>query len=78
MYREPFWLVWCPTGSAPPSRRHHSVRAAQEEAERLARLAPGQDFYVVQPVSVSRKIEVVTTPLCPAGAIRAPDDGIPF
>lgn len=44
---EEFWLVWSPTGTKSPSHRHSSEGLACIEAERLARLAPGQHFYVL-------------------------------
>jgi hypothetical protein len=42
-----FWLVWCPTGSQPPQYRHVDYLEAVREAERLAKSAPGQQFYVL-------------------------------
>ncbi|SAK53262.1 hypothetical protein AWB78_01309 [Caballeronia calidae] len=45
---EIFWLVWCPTGSAPPSYRHTSEAGAIAEAERLARAARNAKFYVLK------------------------------
>jgi len=45
--QDTFWLVWCPTGSQPPSHRHADFLDAVREAERLARCAPGQQFYVL-------------------------------
>lgn len=42
-----FWLVWSPTGAKSPSFRHPSEHSAITEAERLARTAPGQQFYVL-------------------------------
>lgn len=56
----PFWLVWNPQGNNP-TFRHHSREAAQAEAERLARLAPGQRFYVLAALSVTHKVDVQTT-----------------
>lgn len=47
-----FWLVWCPTGSAPPSYRHGSEESALSEAERLARAAPNAKFYVLRATEV--------------------------
>ncbi|MCE4544622.1 MULTISPECIES: hypothetical protein [unclassified Caballeronia] len=45
--RDTFWIVWCPTGTAPPSHRHEHYEQAVREAERLATLAPGKEFYVM-------------------------------
>lgn len=44
---EAFWMVWCPTGR-PPMVRHMSESSAVIEAERLARMNPGSEFYVLQ------------------------------
>lgn len=44
-----FWLVWCPTGAAPPRYRHSSRASAEREAERLARLNAGKEFFVLEP-----------------------------
>ena len=41
-----FWMVWNPNGNAPTFRHHHP-EAAKVEAERLARLHPGQKFHVL-------------------------------
>ena len=50
--RETFWIVWCPTGSQPPSYRHIAYDQAVHEAERLAKSAPGQEFYVMAAASM--------------------------
>ncbi|NIJ18457.1 hypothetical protein FHS95_000126 [Sphingomonas naasensis] len=66
----PFWLVWCPSGDHAPRFKHGSVSSAEREAERLADLHPGREFYVVQPtyhvVSQRRLTQRFST------------DGIPF
>lgn len=56
----PFWVVWNPEGNVP-FVRHQSRDIAQGEAERLARNNPGQSFYVLASLSVSRKSDVETT-----------------
>lgn len=56
----PFWVVWNPQGNNP-TMRHQSREAAQDEAERLARINPGQNFYVLASLSVSFKSDVTTT-----------------
>ncbi|RQZ89923.1 hypothetical protein DF053_08750 [Burkholderia cepacia] len=43
-----FFIIWCPTGPYPPKHRHESRDAAVQEAERLARVHPGNEFYVMQ------------------------------
>lgn len=52
-------IVWCPQGSNP-SKIHESHKAAQTEAERLAALDPGKEFYVASLRSVSQTERVVT------------------
>lgn len=56
----PFWVVWNPARNAP-FVKHESRDRAQAEAERLARTAPGESFYVLAALSVSRKSDVETT-----------------
>jgi len=65
----PFWLVWRDGGWAP-QYKHDSRKSAENEAERLARENPGQDFYVLMPVSRTVKSDVVTE--------RFFDDELPF
>ena len=55
----PFWLVWDPQ-SRTPSFRHLHERDAAAEATRLAREHPGHDFYVLEPISVTKRVDVVT------------------
>lgn len=64
-----FYLVWNPTGTNPRCR-HSSASSALAEAKRLAAIAPGQDFYVLHAVSVSRVKDPVETVTL--------SDGIPF
>lgn len=45
--RSRFWLVWNPN-AGPPTHRHATAMAAANEAERLAALAPGTRFYVLE------------------------------
>lgn len=49
----PFWFVWNPDGRNP-ARRHLTVSSAINEAERLARLHPGQTFVVLESVCARR------------------------
>jgi hypothetical protein len=42
-----FWMVWNPQRQ-PPRYRHASHDLARAEAERLARLSPGEVFVVLQ------------------------------
>lgn len=43
----PFFIVWCPTSPNPPTVKHESAERAEQEAERLARQYPGEDFHVL-------------------------------
>lgn len=68
----PFWLVWSPKGERPPKYRHFTVGAATTEAERLARLHPGQTFVVLQSVAARTVDNMVRT-------VYGPNDSeIPF
>jgi len=53
MAAERFWLVWTPNGSNP-CFRHSAESLARTEAERLARRAPGQEFFVVEAKSLAQ------------------------
>lgn len=53
----PFWLVWSPQGQ-PPRYRHQSRSLAEDEALRLARANPGNEFYVLCPVTLLTKADV--------------------
>ena len=64
-----FFLVWNPDGTNPRFR-HSTQTGALTEAKRLAAISPGQDFYVLHAVSVSRVKDPVET-------VRL-SDGIPF
>lgn len=67
----PFWLVWNPTGF-PPKYKHSSVESAEAEAARLARCNPGQEFFVLRPVSSTEKSDLTVRRFAPA------DQDIPF
>jgi hypothetical protein len=62
MYNEKFWVVWQPQ-SGPPNYRHESIESATREAERLAEVSQTREFYVLEAVSVSKKVTVQTTTL---------------
>ena len=47
--QEAFWIVWNPQGRNP-THRHLSEFSALNEAERLARMHPGQVFIVLRAV----------------------------
>lgn len=44
---EPFWVVWNPERGLPRFQ-HQTFTAAKTEAERLARLHQGQQFFVLE------------------------------
>lgn len=44
-----FWVVWSP-GAGAPVVRHESEASAIDEAERLARVCPGDEFIVLASV----------------------------
>lgn len=47
MTRLKFWMVWCEDGGSPRVR-HCNKQIAVAEAERLAKLNPGQVFFVLK------------------------------
>lgn len=55
-----FWLVWNPNGHSPTCK-HPTRDSADHEAARLARLNPGQVFYVLEPVVHVIKSDVIFT-----------------
>jgi len=57
----PFWIIWTPTGSTPPKVRHSIRGEAVSEAERLARLTPGAEFYVLEAYGCCKKSDVQWT-----------------
>lgn len=72
MEAPPFWLVWSPNGDRSPSFKHLTEADAEREAERLADLNPGREFYVVQPTYHVVAQRRFTT------RFGTSDDGIPF
>lgn len=53
-YMERFWLVMRASGKRPKAR-HASLELAQQEAQRIAAAAPGQDVWVIE----ARTIETI-------------------
>ena len=47
--KEEVYLVWTPKGSNP-RKRHPGIEEAEKEAERLAKLNPNKEFYVLKAV----------------------------
>ena len=56
----PFWLVWNENGH-PSKYRHASREGAWLEAIRLAKLSPGETFYVLRPVTAVKKADLEIT-----------------
>lgn len=54
-----FWMVYG-DGQGAPAMKHASFEIAKREAERLSRNNPGIDFYVMMPVSLSKRVDVDT------------------
>jgi hypothetical protein len=48
--RDEFWMVWNETGS-PPKYKHKTYGAAETEAKRIARLAPGSTVIILKAVA---------------------------
>jgi hypothetical protein len=48
-----FWLVWNPQGSNP-RYQHETEQSAISEAERLAKVNPGETFVVLESVCARR------------------------
>ncbi|KAK0349452.1 hypothetical protein LTR94_033073, partial [Friedmanniomyces endolithicus] len=53
----PFFMVWRPMGM-PPLRCHTSRDSAEREGERVARLHPGDDVFVLAPATRLRATRV--------------------
>lgn len=51
-----FWMV---KGAGPAPYEHQTFSGAEAEAERLARMHPGQTFTVLEAVSAFRIVDVV-------------------
>jgi hypothetical protein len=79
MQRVPFFLVWAEDGGEP-RRQHPDLPSAQREADRLARLHPGDRFFVLAPLCASRRSDIEREAFDVASELGAADldDGIPF
>jgi hypothetical protein len=69
---EVFFLVWSPQGMYPPKFRHPTRESATTEAERLARLHPNSQFFVLEAISESYENRPLTIDL------YKHNDDIPF
>ncbi|KQN09800.1 hypothetical protein ASE85_02345 [Sphingobium sp. Leaf26] len=80
----PFFTVWRPLGGQP-TKRHDTRGNAEHEAERIARMYPGQDVFVMVPSSRVKAARVeredftrLHGPDCMCARCRDYDDGVPF
>ena len=73
MGNERFWMVYG-EGQGSPTARHKTFDSARTEAERLARIAPGVRFFILETVGAVEKVDVQFIDLRP----RDLDDEIPF
>ena len=55
-----FYMVWC-NGTAGIRMQHVTKNEATTEAERLARKEPGQEFYVLKAITMSKSLKPVET-----------------
>ena len=72
---EKFWLVYNPDHHTPPRCRHQTEASALVEAERLARVYSGSQFFVLEAISVSAEKRVETIRLKANDGL---DDELPF
>lgn len=49
----PFYIVWQPGSSRPPTYRHTDLTEAIHEAQRLANQRPNLEFYVLEAAAVA-------------------------
>lgn len=68
-----FWMV---KGAGPSNVIHRSRQEAEQEAQRLARQHPGMSFFVMEAVTMYRKVDVERVDL--RAAHLDPEDMIPF
>lgn len=72
-----FWMVWSPQGRAP-TFKHTSKDSADTEAARLAKLNPGNQFFVLKAVGGWQTDIPLIKPIVVRGKNTCTDDGIPF
>lgn len=53
-----FWMV---KGNGPTSFKHSTKEAAIKEAERLANVHPGKEFYVLEAICIKKTSKMETT-----------------
>ncbi len=55
-----FWVIWNERANAP-TVKHWSYQSAKNEAERLARCNPGQEFHVLKSFATCKSVDVAWT-----------------
>lgn len=60
MRPQPFFLIWNPSRGAPTVKQA-TYPIAEAEAKRLARQAPGEEFFILAAVARVEKIDVGVT-----------------
>jgi len=73
MSKGKFWMV---LGCGTPTMRHPSKQSAKHEAERLARISPGDEFVVLESLATVVKSDIVWELNDNDGSVPAHD--IPF
>lgn len=68
LHYAPFWLVWNPNGHSP-AYKHPSPERATAEAERLARVNPGQTFVVLESVCGRRVDDMLRIEMRPGSDV---------
>lgn len=58
-----FWIVYSPQGPTPPRVRHDSRTKAIVAAESMAQSHPGQEFFVMEALTLSKSVTVTTLKL---------------
>lgn len=73
-----FWMIKGPAGGA--RFKHESRESAEGEAFRLAKMNPGETFYVLEAVAAHEKIEVhrVSFDGCDRRGFKEESDEVPF
>lgn len=68
-----FWLIWNPDHSTPPQQRYPTRQAANRAAECMARLYPGQTFYVLKAQSSANRKRWPRTEVYAPWGVHCPD-----
>lgn len=54
---KPYWMVHGSQG--PPTYKHVSLQSARQEAERMAKLYPGELFVILESIAAVEKFDVL-------------------